>query len=135
MTTGPIELVLGPEPEPPSFSRLEEWCSPARLQGLDEGLDALFEKYRAALRAAIMERLRELARTEQVELQRRVCGEVVERSPSHSARVRAGRAPRPVCESCRWPERAALQDAEAARFVEALADQVDEFSGVLASLR
>jgi hypothetical protein len=60
---------------------------------------------------------------------------VIERSQAHAERALAGRAPLPLCESCRWPARAAREDAEARRFVEDLGDSARELAGAVAALR
>ncbi len=123
------------EDAPPPLSRLEELVLEAdiRIHGL--GFDATCDLYRERLRDAIAKKLRELAKTERVEVACRVCGEVIERSPSHAERALAGRVPLPLCEACRWPERSAREDDEAARFVASLGAQAREFAGAVAALR
>ena len=88
------------------------------------------ENVRQYLRAEVDKRLRELAAKDPIERPCRTCGAPVEISPSTAARSRLG----PLCADCRWPERAAREDAEAVRFVELLTDSPEELAAAIAAL-
>lgn len=96
-------------------------------------IDEQCDRVRAWLRAEIDRRMRELARMERVEVVCSSCGEIMDVSPSHAEKL--GSRPAPRCASCKSPERAAAEDAEAARFVEGLGESARELAGALAALR
>ena len=102
--------------------------------GLGSGLEVQCERVRAWLRGEIDKALREVAKGEQVELPCSNCGELVERSESYAEKALAGRAAVPLCLDCKWPERAAREDAEAVKFVELLGDSAEELAEAVAAL-
>jgi hypothetical protein len=122
-----------PPPAPPPLTKLERLVLDSGVYFLELGFDGTCDLYRAALRDAIDRRLRELARLERVEVVCSSCGEIMDVSPSHAEKLNSRPAPR--CASCKTPERAARQDAAAARFVEQLGEQARELAGALAVLR
>ena len=75
-------------------------------------------------------RLRALAAKDPVERPCRTCGAPVEVSPSTAAKTGLN----PQCADCKWPERAARQDAEAAQFVVLLGDSAEELAAAVAAL-
>jgi hypothetical protein len=54
----------------------------------------------------------------------------VEIPPSTAAKSRLN----PLCPDCKWPERAARQEAEAAQFVVLLGDSAEELAAAVAAL-
>ena len=65
------------------------------------------------------------------------CGCGVGRSQTHAENVLAARGPpAALCAACKWPDRAAREDAEAARFVEQLGESAERAgAGAVAALR
>ena len=55
----------------------------------------------------------------------------MEISPSTAAKSRLS----PLCADCKWPERAAREDAEAVQFVVLLGDSTEEIAAAVAALR
>ena len=94
-----------------------------------------FERIRQHLRREISKALIESARAERVEFPCKVCGEVTDVSPSHAEKVNRGAVALPICLDCRSPAKTAQAETAIAAFIDALGDQVDEFSDVLAALR
>ena len=92
------------------------------------------ERFRNYLRAEVDRRLRELAKSERVELACRRCGEPTDVSQSHAEKVTHGRVPPPLCLDCRSPARAAETDAEAVRFVELFDGSPEEIARAVAAL-
>ena len=88
------------------------------------------ENVRQHLRAEVDTRLREMAGRDPVERPCRTCGAPVEISPSTAAKSRLN----PQCADCKWPERAARQDAEAVRFVELFDGSPEEIARAVAAL-
>ena len=88
------------------------------------------ENVRRHLRAEVEGRLRKLAAKDPVERPCRTCGAPVEISPSTAAKGGLN----PQCADCKWPERAAHQEAEAVRFVELLGDSAEELAAAVAAL-
>ena len=89
------------------------------------------ENVRQHLRAEVDARLREMAAKDPVERSCRTCGQPVEVSPSTAAKI--GRL-NPHFADCKWPERAAREDAEAAQFVVLLGDTPEELARAIAAL-
>ena len=88
------------------------------------------ENVRQHLRVEVDTRLRTLAGRDPVERPCRTCGAPVEMSPSTAAKSRLN----PLCADCKWPERAAREEAEAVRFVELLGDTAEELAAAVAAL-
>ena len=74
------------------------------------GFEGTCERVRVWLRAEVDRRLREVAKAERVEVACRTCGKLTDVSRSHAEKL--SRVPAPQRAACKWPERAAREDAE-----------------------
>ena len=114
-------------PSPRLLSLVQRCSIPYAEVPLAEQLDNV----RQHLRAEVEGRLRELAAKDPVERPCRACGAPVEVSPSTAAKYGLN----PLCADCKWPERAAREDAEAVEFVVLLGDSAEELAAAVAALR
>ena len=88
------------------------------------------ENVREHLRAEVDTRLRELAAKDPSSVRAERAAMPVEIPPSTAAKSRLN----PLCPDCKWPERAARQEAEAAQFVVLLGDSAEELAAAVAAL-
>ena len=88
------------------------------------------ENVRQHLQVEVDTRLRKLAAKDPVERPCRACGVAVEVPPSTAAKNGLN----PLCPDCKWPERAARQDAEAIQFVELLDDTPEALAAAVEAL-
>jgi hypothetical protein len=117
------------DPAAPS-SRLLSLVQRCSIPYAEVPLAEQLENVRKHLRAEVDTRLRELAAKDPVERPCRTCRAPVEVSPSTAAKSRLN----PLCPDCKWPERAARQEAEAAQFVVLLGDSAEELAAAVAAL-
>ena len=120
---------------PPPLTRLEQAVLDHADFDVSMSFDEQCENVRRWLRSEIENKLREVAKTDTVELVCGVCGSPTDVSRGHALKVAAGSVPPPKCFECRRPERDAEAEAEAVAFVAALGDQAPELAGVVAALR
>jgi hypothetical protein len=118
------------DPAAPS-AKLLSLVQQCRIPYSEVALVDQLERVREHLRGEVDTRLRAQAGKDPVERPCRTCGAPVEIPPSTAAKSGLN----PQCPDCKWPERAARQEAEAAKFVVLLGDTPEELARAIAALR